>query len=71
MTEPDLSEQRRVLEMQCELCLTVGDAPRAAATMRTFGIKFARLHPQHDAVLKDFAIARGLDEWRAVLERWY
>lgn len=69
--EPDLAEQRRVLEMQCELCLTVGDAPRAASTMRMFGIKFAKLHPQHEAVLKDFAVARDLDQWRAVLERWY
>jgi nifR3 family TIM-barrel protein len=69
--EPDLAEQRRVLKMQCDLCLTVGDAARAASTMRTFGIKFARLHPQHESVLKDFATARGLDEWRAVLDRWY
>ncbi len=71
LPEPNLAEQRRVLEMQCELCLSVGDAPRAASTMRTFGIKFARLHPRHESVLKDFAVARGLDEWRAVLDRWY
>jgi nifR3 family TIM-barrel protein len=68
---PDLAEQRRVLEMQRELCLSVGDAARAASTMRTFGIKFARLHPQHESVLKDFATAHGLDEWGAVLHRWY
>ena len=70
-TDPDLAEQRRVLEMQCDLCLTVGEAARTAAIMRTFGIKCARLHPQHESVLKDFATARGLDGWRVVLDRWY
>ncbi|MBA3313004.1 MAG: tRNA-dihydrouridine synthase family protein [Planctomycetota bacterium] len=71
MPEPDVAEQRRVLEMQCDLCLTVGDARRAATTMRTFGIKFARLHPQHVDVRNAFAVARDLEAWRSVLDRWY
>ena len=68
---PDLAEQRRVLEMQCGLCLSVGDAAGALRTMRTFGIKFAPLHPHHVEVRNAFASARTLDAWRAVLARWY
>lgn len=71
LPEPDVAEQRRVLEMQCELCLTVGDAARVVSTMRMFGIKFARMHPRHEAVRNAFAVARTLDEWRRVLDEWY
>jgi len=71
LPEPDIDEQRRVLEMQCDLCLTVGDAARVVSTMRMFGIKFARLHPQHAEVRNAFAVARTLDAWRRVLDEWY
>jgi nifR3 family TIM-barrel protein len=71
LPEPDLAEQRRVLQMHCELCLAVGDAARAASTMRMFGIKFARMHPQHAEVRDAFAVAKNLDDWRRVLDRWY
>jgi nifR3 family TIM-barrel protein len=69
--EPDLAEQRRVLEVQCDLCLTVGDAARVVSTMRMFGIKFARLHPRYAEVRNAFAAARTLDAWRDVLRVWY
>ncbi len=68
---PDLTEQRRVLEMQCELCLLVDDETGTNSTMRTFGIKFARLHPQHADVRNAFARCQSLEEWRGVLDRWY
>ena len=68
---PDIAEQRRVLQMHCELCMANGDAAGVMSTMRMFGIKFARMHPQHAEVRNAFAIARGLDEWGRVLERWY
>src|SRR5262245_29582814 len=64
---PDLAEQRRVLEMHCALCVATCGAARALPTMRMFGIKFARMHPQHAAVRDAFAVTHLLEEWQAVL----
>ena len=69
--EPDVSEQRRVMELQCELCLQMSDTSQAFSTMRMFGIKFAQLHPHHIEVRNALAAARSLDDWRAVLNCWY
>lgn len=69
--EPDVAEQRRVLEMQCGLCLEIGDDARVVSTMRMFGIKFARMHPRSVEVRNAFATARTLEAWRDVLDRWY
>jgi tRNA-dihydrouridine synthase B len=68
---PDIVEQRRVLEMQCDLCERIYESHAANSTMRLFGIKFARLHPQGDEVRNAFAVARNLDDWRGVIDRWY
>jgi tRNA-dihydrouridine synthase B len=71
MPEPSVAEQRRVLETQWALCLSVGDAKRVVSTMRMFGIKFARKHPRATEVRNAFAVARTPQCWRAVLDRWY
>jgi len=68
---PDLAEQRRVLEMQFELCLQFTGESSACSTMRTFGIKFARMHPESDSVRNAFAQSRTQAEWRQVLNTWY
>ncbi len=68
---PSLREMKRVLEMQFELCLQVYDERRSVATMRKFGIKFARLHPQHELVRNAFAAAKSAAAWHAVLNEWY
>lgn len=67
----DVAEQRRVLEMQCQLCLELGEAAQALGTMRLFGIKFARMHPRHAEVRNAFAQTRSLAEWRQVIVDWY
>jgi tRNA-dihydrouridine synthase B len=69
--QPDIAEQRRVLEMHCDLCLEYGNAANAISTLRVFGIKFARMHPQHHHVRSAFALTHNLDDWRSVLEQWY
>jgi hypothetical protein len=46
-------------------------AGRAGPHMRKFGIKYAALHPQHLLVRAAFATVKNLDEWQAVLTRWY
>ena len=68
---PSLSEQRRVLQMQRDLCGEVYDDRRGLTTMRKFGIKFAPLNPQHEDVRNAFATARTLAEWQRVLDRFY
>lgn len=68
---PDVAEQRRVLEMHCRLCREFSDPRRTLTTMRTFGIKFARLHPQSVEVRNQFAASRTLEDWQAVLNQRY
>jgi nifR3 family TIM-barrel protein len=68
---PALNEQRRVLLMHCELCVEATDEAAASSTMRSFGIKFARLHSDRDAVRNAFGRSRNLTEWREVVDRWY
>ena len=71
MPEPDLSEQRRVMELQFELCVQVSDVPQALTTMRMFGMKFAQLHPQYAEVRNAFAAAQSVEGWYGVLDQWY
>jgi nifR3 family TIM-barrel protein len=71
LPRPDLTGQRRVLEMQCALSLEREDERAVLSTMRKFGIKFAPLHPQHVEVRNAFATARSLGQWRGVLDVWY
>lgn len=68
---PDVREQRRVLEMQRDLCAEIYDDRRLLSTMRKFGIKFAPLHPQHELVRNAFAAGRTLRAWQNVLESFY
>jgi tRNA-dihydrouridine synthase len=71
LPQPEMAEQRRVLEMQCELSLEREDERAVLSTMRKFGIKFAPFHPQSIEVRNAFATARSLAQWRAVLDVWY
>ena len=68
---PDLAEQARVLRMHCELAVEAEGESAAAGTMRMFGIKFARLHPDPEAVRNAFSRTRSLVDWHGVLETWY
>lgn len=68
---PDVAEQRRVLEMQRSLCEEIYDDRKVLSTMRKFGIKFAPLHPRHEAVRNAFAAGKSLDAWQTVLDEFY
>lgn len=68
---PAVTEQGRVLQMQRDLCLEVSDAVQTLSTMRTFGLKFAQLHPEHAQVRNAFATTKTLDDWNSVFIRWY
>ncbi len=65
--QPSLSEMREVLGMQYALCREVYDERTALATMRKFGIKFARLHPEEESVRDSFAAIRSEAEWQNVI----
>ena len=69
--KPDLNEQRSVIQTQFELCLEASDLARALTTMRTFGIKFANLHPHQSEVRNAVARLQGIDDWTRILDTWY
>lgn len=69
--EPDVAEQRRVLEWQCDLCRQIMSDDLVLSTMRLFAIKFARLHPEEITVRNRFAKSKNLDDWRLVLSELY
>ena len=71
MPEPTLREQSQVMEQQYELCLESTDDRQALTTMRMFGMKFARLHPEHASVRNAFAKSQSREQWREVLNLWY
>jgi len=68
---PDVSEQRRVLEMQRSLCEEIYDDRQILSTMRKFGIKFAPLHPSYEQVRNAFAAGKTLDAWQKVIDDFY
>jgi len=47
------------------------DANRAGRRMRKFGIQYARLHPQAQAVRDAFIAVHRPGQWQEVLARWY
>lgn len=69
--QPDVPEQRRVLEMQRDLCAEIYDDRKVLSTMRKFGIKFAPLHPQYEQVRNAFAAGRTMQAWQRVIDELY
>lgn len=45
--------------------------PRCGPLMRKFGIKYAALHPEGETVREEFVRVGSLEDWDAVLRRWY
>lgn len=71
MPEPDIAEQRRVLEMQRDLCQEIYDEKGWLTIMRKFGIKFAPRHPRNEAVRNAFARSKSAEAWQQVLDEFY
>lgn len=67
---PSVMEQRDVLREHWGLA-TATYPDRAINTMRKFGIKYARLHPESAEVRNAFAAIRTRAEWDQVLAHWY
>jgi tRNA-dihydrouridine synthase B len=68
---PSLHEQRAVIAEHYRLAKQIYGERRAAARMRKFGIKYARLHPQALQVRDAFVAVKASYEWHKVLETWY
>jgi nifR3 family TIM-barrel protein len=68
---PTLYEQRDVLREHYRLAECLYGEDRVGPLMRKFGIKYAILHPQHDELREAFVKVRCLEDWDAVLEKYY
>lgn len=68
---PSLAEQKEILTEHFRLSCELYGSRRAATTMRAFGVKYSRLHPESEAVRFDFVRAKNADDWQAILQQWY
>lgn len=68
---PSVHEQREVLREHYRLAAELYGEPRCGPLMRKFGIKYAALHPQGEAVRDAFIRIRCQADWDAALARWY
>jgi len=68
---PGLHEQREVIHEHYRLAEGLYGPKRSCPLMRKFGIKYAQLHPQREAVRDAFVRVRCSEDWQAVLARWY
>ena len=68
---PSLFEQRDVLQEHFRLAMDLDGSELAGRQMRKFGIKYARSHPEYLQVREAFVSVKNLEEWSAVLDRWY
>lgn len=68
---PSFAEITDVLEMQFALCREIYDERTSLATMRMFGIKFSRLHPDEEVVRNAFAAVRCETDWQDVLRTYF
>ena len=71
LAPPTLHQQRDVLLEHLDLSIRLHGEHQASKMMRKFGIRFARHHPDHDAVKADFIACSSLADWRNVIEHRY
>ncbi len=67
---PTIHQQRSALEMHLKLS-EVHLGKSALGTIRKFGFKYARLHPESTALRKCFGKLRSLDDWTKLLDQFY
>jgi len=68
---PTVAEQGRVLLKHFALSERLYGPLRAARMMRKFGIYYSRLHPQAEAVRREFIEMRNANDWKRILIEWY
>lgn len=68
---PSLHEQRELIREHFSMAEEIYGSRRAAAVMRKFGVRYAWLHPETEAVRMAFVRAKDRSEWFQVLETKY
>ncbi len=68
---PTIAEQRDALLEHFELSVALHGEKPASRMMRKFGIKFSTHHPQAEDVKKAFVTCKSVEDWKAVLDRFY
>lgn len=68
---PTIQEQREILAEHFRLSVELYGERRAATTMRAFGVKYSRLHPEAESVRADFVRVKNAADWDHVLKTWY
>jgi tRNA-dihydrouridine synthase len=71
LSPPSLHQQREVIAEHYRLSEELYGPSRCCRVMRKFGIKYARLHPQFQAVRDAFVAVTEPTHWRDVLDQWY
>ncbi len=69
--EPDLAEQRRILEIHYALCLASFGSTRGPRLMNRFGIRYAKTHPRTKAVRTAFINSENGRRIPEILETFY
>jgi tRNA-dihydrouridine synthase B len=68
---PTLFEQRDVIAEHYRLAEEIYGPEHCVPTMRKFGIKYSRMHPNHHEVREAFARVGEAGGYRDVLKKWY
>ncbi len=68
---PSVREQREVIAEHFRAAMQVHGPKVGSRTMRKFGIKYARLHPDSIAVRDAFVAVSTERDWQEVLAQWY
>jgi nifR3 family TIM-barrel protein len=67
---PTIAEQAACIREHFRLAEEVY-GPRCGPQMRKFGIKYAMMHPEPEAVREAFIQVKTREDWEAVLDQWY
>jgi nifR3 family TIM-barrel protein len=68
---PTVFEQRAIIHEHYRVAMEVHGPKQGARTMRKFGIKYSRLHPNATTVRDAFVSVSDENDWRTVLEQFY
>lgn len=69
--QPDLLEQRRLLDAHYAHACEFYNPLRGSRIMRKFAIKYARMHPSPKKVRMAFVEVKRPEHWQAVLDEFY
>lgn len=71
ITPPTIPQQRQALEEHFDIAMEIHGEQLAGRRMRKMGIKYARFHPEAQAVKNAFIEVSSLRQWREVLSSFY